>query len=95
MSYAVSRELAADPAMRRWSSWSPDGREIPPAVTALPSVAEFSRFSLISGNRPQPPEELGTIEPAALLTGKQKIRSIVASHHGRMVSAAKMPTDFW
>jgi len=50
MSYAVCRELAADPAMRRWSSWSPDGREIPPAVTALPSVTEFSRFSLISGN---------------------------------------------
>jgi hypothetical protein len=49
MSYAVCRELAADPAMRRWSSWSPDGREIPPAVTALPSVTEFSRFSLISG----------------------------------------------
>ena len=41
---------AADPAMRRWSPWSPDGREIPPAVTALPSVTEFSRFSLISGN---------------------------------------------
>lgn len=50
MSYAVCRELAADPAMRRWSPWSPDGREIPPAVTALPSVTEFSRFSLISGN---------------------------------------------
>ena len=50
MSYAVCRELTADSAMRRWSPWSPNGREIPPAVTALPSVTEFSRFSLISGN---------------------------------------------
>src|SRR6202167_353623 len=50
MSYAVCRELAADPAIRRWSPWSADGHEIPPAVTALPSVTEFSRFSLISGN---------------------------------------------
>lgn len=50
MSYAVCRELSADPAMRRWTPWSPDAREIPPAVTALPSVTEFSRFSLISGN---------------------------------------------
>jgi hypothetical protein len=49
MSYAVCREIAADPAMRRWSPWSLDGREIPPAVTALPSVTEISRFSLISG----------------------------------------------
>jgi hypothetical protein len=50
MSFAVCRELSADPTMRRWTPWSPDGREIPPAVTALPSVTEFSRFSLISGN---------------------------------------------
>jgi hypothetical protein len=50
MSYAVCRELAADPAIRRWSPWSADGHEIPPAVTALPSVTEFSRFSLISGS---------------------------------------------
>ncbi len=50
MSYAVCRELAADPAMRRWTRWSPDAREIPPSVTALPSVTEFSRCSLIAGH---------------------------------------------
>jgi hypothetical protein len=50
MSYAICRELLADPAMVRWTPWSPDAREIPPAVAALPSVTEYSRFSLIGGN---------------------------------------------
>jgi hypothetical protein len=41
MSIAVCRELCTELAARRWTAWSTDTMEIPPAVTALPSVTEF------------------------------------------------------
>jgi PglZ domain-containing protein len=49
MSFAVCRELSIELAARRWTRSSTDATEIPPAVTALPSVTEFSRYSLLSG----------------------------------------------
>jgi hypothetical protein len=50
MSFAVCRELSVELAARRWTALSPDSKEIPPAVSALPSVTEFSRYSLLSGS---------------------------------------------
>ena len=49
MSFAVCREFCTELAARRWTACSADAMEIPPAVTALPSVTEFSRYSLLSG----------------------------------------------
>src|ERR1039457_5457101 len=49
MSFAVCRELSIELAARRWTACSANTMEIPPVVTALPSVTEFSRYSLLSG----------------------------------------------
>jgi len=49
MSYAVARELERDFPAARWIPRSPDGRELPPAVAALPSVTQVSRYSLLAG----------------------------------------------
>jgi hypothetical protein len=73
MSYAVCRELSAELAVRRWSALSPDSLEIAPAVTALPSVTEFSRFSLISGN---------------LARGTQNAEEVAWSVHPALVAAS-------
>ncbi|MCX6619570.1 MAG: BREX-2 system phosphatase PglZ [Acidobacteria bacterium] len=43
------RELCVELAARRWTACSADAMEIPPVVSALPSVTEFSRYSLLSG----------------------------------------------
>ncbi len=76
MSYAVCRELSAKLAEGRWTALSPDGSELPPAVTALPSVTEASRFSLINGSLvrgTQGAEEVAWASHAALVaaSGKQ------------------------
>jgi hypothetical protein len=76
MSFAVCRELSVELNARRWTAWSPDTMEIPPTVTALPSVTEFSRYSLLSGTLArgtQGAEELAWCTHSALVgvSGKQ------------------------
>ncbi len=76
MSYAVCRELSAKLSDGRWTQLSPDGSELLPTVTALPSVTEASRFSLISGNLArgtQGAEEVAWASHAVLVaaSGKQ------------------------
>jgi hypothetical protein len=49
MSFPVARELEPELAARRWNFWSTVDQELPPAVSALPSVTQFSRASLLAG----------------------------------------------
>lgn len=72
MSFAVRRELSIELAARRWTAWSPDSLEIPPSVSALPSVTEFSRYSLLSGE---------------LARGTQGAEELAWSTHSGLVAA--------
>jgi len=83
MSFAVSRELAVELAARRWTAWSEDATEILPAVTALPSVTEFSRYSLLSGalaRGTQGAEELAWSSHSALTAASPKTHPPVLFH---------------
>jgi hypothetical protein len=73
MSFAVCRELSVELAARRWTALSPDSLEIPPAVSALPSVTEFSRYSLLSGS---------------MARGTQGAEELAWSTHTAMVAAS-------
>ena len=91
MSYAVCRELSAELAERRWSALSPDSLEIAPAVTALPSVTEFSRFSLISGNLgrgTQGAEELAWVSHPTLAAASGKQHPPVLFHKNDLAAMA-------
>jgi hypothetical protein len=73
MSFAVCRELSTELDARRWIALSTDTLEIPPAVTALPSVTEFSRYSLLSG---------------ALARGTQGAEELAWSTHSGLTAAS-------
>lgn len=72
MSFAVCRELSVELTARRWTALSADASEIPPGVSALPSVTEFSRYSLLSG---------------ALGRGTQGAEELAWSTHTALVNA--------
>jgi hypothetical protein len=91
MSYAVCRELSAELVERRWSALSLDSLEIPPVVTALPSVTEFSRFSLIGGNLArgtQGAEELAWASHPALAAASGKQHPPVLFHKNDLAAMA-------
>ena len=73
MSFAVCRELSTELDARRWIALSTDTLEIPPAVTAVPSVTEFSRYSLLSG---------------ALARGTQGAEELAWSTHSGLTAAS-------
>jgi hypothetical protein len=91
MSFAVSREIAAELTARRWTAWSVDAAEIPPAVTALPSVTEYSRYSLLSGalsRGTQGAEELAWSSHAALTAASLKPHPPVLFHKNDLAAMA-------
>jgi PglZ domain len=49
MSMAVSRELERDLALTRWIARSTSDGELWPAVSVLPSLTRYSRYSLLAG----------------------------------------------
>jgi hypothetical protein len=83
MSFAVSREIGAELAARRWTAWSTDSAEMPPAVSALPSVTEYSRYSLLSGTLArgtQGAEEVAWASHAGIVAASQKSYPPVLFH---------------
>jgi PglZ domain len=91
MSFAVCRELSTELAARRWTAWSADTMEIPPAVTALPSVTEFSRYSLLSGalsRGTQGAEELAWSAHSGLTAGSPKQHPPVLFHKNDLAAMA-------
>jgi hypothetical protein len=91
MSYAVCRELSAELTSRRWTAWSPDGLELPPAISALPSVTEYSRFSLLSGGLArgtQPAEEIAWSEHPALAAAAGKQYPPILFHKNDLAAMA-------
>lgn len=91
MSFAVCRELSAELTSRRWTAWSPDGLELPPSVSALPSATEFSRFSLLSGRLArgtQPAEEIAWSEHLALSAAAGKQHPPVLFHKDDLAAMA-------
>lgn len=73
MSYAICREISLEFTARRWTPWSPDGLELLPAMSALPSATEYSRYSLLSGK---------------LARGTQAAEEMAWSAHSGLVAAA-------
>src|ERR1022692_3933656 len=91
MSFAVCRELSVELAARRWTALSPDTLEIPPAVSALPSVTEFSRYSLLSGGLArgsQGAEELAWCTHSALVAASGKQHPPVLFHKNDLSAMA-------
>jgi hypothetical protein len=91
MSLAVCRELSVEIAARRWTAFSPDALEIPPAVSALPSVTEFSRYSLLSGGLArgnQGAEELAWCNHSALVAASGKQHPPVLFHKNDLSAMA-------
>ena len=83
MSFAVCREISVELAARRWTALSTDAAEIPPLVSALPSVTEFSRYSLLSGSLArgtQGAEELAWSTHSALVAASGKQHPPVLFH---------------
>ena len=91
MSFAVCRELSTELAARRWTACSADAMEIPPAVTALPSVTEFSRYSLLSGGLArgtQGAEELAWSSHSGLTAASPKQHPPVLFHKNDLAAMA-------
>ena len=91
MSFAVCRELCIELAARRWTACSADTMEIPPVVTALPSVTEFSRYSLLGGalaRGTQGAEELAWSTHAALTAASPKQHPPVLFHKNDLAAMA-------
>jgi hypothetical protein len=91
MSFAVCRDLSIELSARRWTAWSPDTMEVPPIVTALPSVTEFSRYSLLSGTLArgnQGAEELAWCTHSAMVGASGKQHPPVLFHKNDLAAMA-------
>lgn len=96
MSWAVAREILGDGLSPRWAQvCAPEGRDGPfAAIAAVPSVTEYSRMSLLSGELRQglaPDEKRAFASHAGLLSHSDRRNPPELYHKAQVTQSARGP----